>query len=132
MRTRRERDRASAGLPMTPMIDIVFLLMVFFLVTIKPIDVLSHLEFLRPAGVPGPSAPVLHVAVEADGFALNGLPVDADGLRTHLGRLGALDRDQTVVLDCSPAAPHERLVAALNHCASAGLGRLSVVSRPAP
>jgi len=129
MRARRERDRASAELPMTPMIDIVFLLMVFFLVTIKPANVLSHLEFLRPSGVPGPSAAVLRVAVDADGFALNGMPVDVEGLRAHLVRLGGLDRNQAVVLDCSPSAPHERLVAALNHCASAGLGRLSVVSR---
>jgi biopolymer transport protein ExbD len=129
MKARRDRSQASAELPMTPMIDIVFLLMVFFLVTFKPVDVLSHLEFLRPSGVPGPTAPVLRVAIDVDGFALNGMPVDADGLRAHLRRLGELDRDQAVVLDCSPAAPHERLVAALNHCASAGLGRLSVVSR---
>jgi len=92
MRVRRQHGRASADLPMTPMIDIVFLLMVFFLVTIKPTDVLSHLEFLRLSGVPGPTAPVLRVAIDAGGYALNGMPVDADGLRTHLDRLGGLDR----------------------------------------
>lgn len=131
MKTRRVRGGAAVDLPMTPMIDIVFLLLVFFLVTIKPMDVIAHLEVMRPSGVPGPVVPVLRVSVDADGYELNGRPIDAGELRTHLSRLGALDPRQTVVLDCSPAAAHEKLVLALNHCAEAGLGNLSVVTRRA-
>ena len=47
---RRERKReAGARLEMTPMIDVVFLLLVFFVVTVQPKELLAKLEVSRPA-----------------------------------------------------------------------------------
>ena len=40
---------------MTPMIDVVFQLLIYFIVTIKPIDVVTNLDVFRPA--PDKSAP---------------------------------------------------------------------------
>ena len=34
---------------MTPMIDVVFQLLIYFVVTIKPVDVSAHLDVFRPA-----------------------------------------------------------------------------------
>ena len=130
MNARRVRSGGAAELPMTPMIDIVFLLMVFFLMAFQPVDVLAHLDVTAPAGAPGTPVPVLRLSVDAGGYALNGQVMDEAGLQTNLARLGALDARQTVILDCSPEAPHARLVYALNGCARAGLDRLSVVTRP--
>ncbi len=123
--------REPEGLPMTPMIDVVFLLLVYFLVTFTPTDVLAHLGVNRPAGADAPTrgrAPVLRIEVLADGYRINGAPVSGGALNDVLARLAGLDRRQMVLIACSRAAPHERLVNVLNICARHELSNLSVVS----
>ena len=44
----------EATLEMTPMIDVVFQLLIFFIVTLNQPDILSQLEALRPAPNPSP------------------------------------------------------------------------------
>jgi len=52
---KRERAKGEAvKLEMTPMIDVVFQLLIFFIVTLKQEDILSHLDVSRPA--PDPNA----------------------------------------------------------------------------
>ena len=45
----------EATLEMTPMIDVVFQLLIFFIVTLNQPDILSQLEALRPAPNPSPT-----------------------------------------------------------------------------
>lgn len=118
----------AAGLAMTPMIDLVFLLLVFFLMSVKPVDVMAHLDAMRPAGDVRGGASVLRLDIRAEGFELNRHPLDSAQLRTMLQKLGQLDANQAVVLINAPDAPHGRMIEALNDCSAAGLTRLSVVS----
>ena len=132
-RKRKPEESPEPELPMTPMIDIVFQLLVYFLVTIKPIDVLAHLDVSRP----GPEKKaeqldvpknLIRIGVFYDGFTINDKPVrdaDLDGL---IQRLAELDRKQTILIMCSGAAPHEMLVKVLNLCARHQLSNLSVIS----
>ena len=48
-RARKRPDSPAAELEMTPMIDVVFQLLIYFIVTIKPIDVVTNLDVFRPA-----------------------------------------------------------------------------------
>ena len=54
-RKRQRKEQEAAALEMTPMIDVVFQLLIFFIVTLKPEDICSHLDVSRPA--PDPNAP---------------------------------------------------------------------------
>ena len=48
-RARKRPEGAQAELEMTPMIDVVFQLLIYFIVTTKPIDVITNLDVFRPA-----------------------------------------------------------------------------------
>ena len=53
MPKKKERKKGDAAkLEMTPMIDVVFQLLIFFIVTLKQEDILSHLDVSRPSPDP--------------------------------------------------------------------------------
>ena len=53
-RKRKRPEPPPPELSMTPMVDVVFQLLIYFIVTIKPIDVITNLDVFRPA--PDPKA----------------------------------------------------------------------------
>lgn len=118
---------------MTPMIDVVFQLLIYFLVTFSTPDVLAHLDISRPASDSSQteqSTPpkMIRVNITVDGFSLNGRAVAKDELARILNRLAGFSKSQTVLITCAGGAKHARLVDVLDICAEAGLNKLSVVS----
>lgn len=114
----RRRRRPS----LTPMIDVVFLLLVFFLLAARfaPEDGID----LRLAGAAGPlwqGAPRL-VDVGGDGLALNGVEMGEAMLLAELARLGGAA--EPVVLRPGPGTDLGRLVAAMEALRRAGFTRL--------
>lgn len=132
-RERKRPEAPPAELSMTPMIDVVFQLLIYFIVTIKPIDVITNLDVFRPA--PDPKAKqdekppqLVRVGVYQDGYSINDNPVSIDALEKALGRLAAIDAGQTIMITVSAVAEHGKLINALDLCAKNGLRSLSVVS----
>jgi len=119
-------------LDMTPMIDCVFQLLIFFLVTLKPEDIIAHLDVNAPA----PDARVkqeqpvdlITIGVFVDGFTLNNKPMQLPRLEQMLMKLASLSKTQTILIKCAEDSPHERLVQVLDLCSAAGLSNLSVMS----
>lgn len=131
----RERKRAqlpAADLPMTPMIDVVFQLLIYFLVTIQPRDVLAHLDVFRPSPDPRQQQQekpkMIRIVVFPDGYTINDRPVDMEELGHLLTRLAGIDPNQTILITCTAASHHERLIWVLDLCAKNKLTNLSVVS----
>lgn len=131
----RERKRAqlpAADLPMTPMIDVVFQLLIYFLVTIQPRDVLAHLDVFRPSPdtrqQQQEKPKMIRIVVFPDGYTINDRPVESDELDRLLTRLAAIDPNQTILITCTAASHHERLIKVLDLCAKNKLTNLSVVS----
>lgn len=129
-RQRKPHGRSAMGLPMTPMIDVVFQLLVFFVVTLRPVDIHAHLDVNRPSGPGSPEIRVLRLEVYADRWMINGRPVSEEALAGFVRDMAELDPTQPVLILCSVGAPHERLVGVLDVCARYGLSNLSVVSGP--
>ena len=132
-RQRRKAEAPAADLPMTPMIDVVFQLLIYFLVTIQPRDVLAHLDVFRPSPdqrqqEQQEKPKMIRILVVPDGFTINERPVDAAELDRLLTRLASIDRNQTILITCTAASPHEKLVRVLDLCAKNKLVNLSVVS----
>lgn len=133
-RKRKKIEMADAVVPMTPMIDVVFLLLIYFVVTMKPVDSVTHLDVFRP----NPSAPpkeevkeppkMLRISIFSDRLTFNDKRVTVDGLDRMLTRLAALDTSQSVMITCAVDAPHRDLVTVLNLCAGNELNNLSVLS----
>lgn len=132
-RKRRKSEMPPAELPMTPMIDVVFQLLIYFLVTIHPKDVMANLDVFRPspeAQQEQPKTPpkMIRVVVFPDGYTINDRPVDAPELDRLLSKLASIDKNQTILIMCTSLSPHEKLIQVLDLCVKSGLVNLSVIS----
>ena len=114
------------------MIDVAFQLLAFFIITVKPVDVMTNLDVFRPAPdqAAQPSTPpkVIRITVFPDGFTINDRAVDSRGLTALLGKLADLDKTQTVLIQCLNESPHGKLIELLDLCSKFKLTNLSVVS----
>ena len=114
------------------MIDVVFQLLIFFIVTLKVEDILAHLDISRPA--PDPSTQeeqvqdLLTIQIYKDGFIMRGRRISLARLDRHLGRLASYSKNLSVIIKCTADSPHQRLVQVLDLCAKAGLSNISVFS----
>ena len=132
-RKRKRPEPPPPELSMTPMIDVVFQLLIYFIVTIKPIDVITNLDVFRPAPdkdkpQDAPEPQMVRIGVYQDGYSINDNPVSDEALEKALGRLAAVDASQTIMITVSAVAEHGKLIKALDLCAKNGLRSLSVVS----
>ncbi len=134
---RRQRPMTQGKeteLEMTPMIDVVFQLLIFFVVTIQPMDVIASLDVSRPS--PDPDAPppqeqiddMLTITIDAQGVYLNNQRYSRAGLERMLFRMARISRTQTVLIKCASNSPHRTLIEVLDLCAKSGLTNLSVLS----
>ena len=132
-RARKRPESPQAELEMTPMIDVVFQLLIYFIVTTKPIDVITNLDVFRPA--PDPNAPkdtpppnLVRLGVYQDGYTVNDVSATPERLDEALAKVAAINAGQTIMITVSAFSEHGMLVKALDLCAKNGLKSLSVVS----
>lgn len=129
-RERRKSDMPPAELPMTPMIDVVFQLLIYFIVTLKPIDVLANLEVMKPESdksIQQNMVQLVQINVLANAYGLNDNELSYEQLETYMVRISD-DKEQTIMIKCSRDAPHERLIKVLDLCARLQLKNLTLVS----
>jgi len=119
-------------LDMTPMIDVVFQLLIFFVLTLKQEDILSKLTASRPA--PDPSTKqdqqieTTTIIVETRGFVFNGRPMRLGDLDRQLERVATFSKTGMVLIKCTKDSPHGLLVQVLDLCARHELKSLSIFS----
>ena len=133
----RRRDQQLVEMQMGPMIDMVFLLLVFFMVTAKPVKQESDISLGLPGTVSAEESVELpdeqRIRIEDDGsIVLNdsviGPPADSalTGLIATLKRFkesaDANKADALVTLDASDGTNQQRIVDVLNACAKADIG----------
>jgi biopolymer transport protein ExbD len=133
----RRRDQQLVEMQMGPMIDMVFLLLVFFMVTAKPVKQESDISLGLPGTVSAEETVELpdeqRIRIEDDGsIVLNdyviGPPADSalTGLIATLKRFkesaDANKADALVTLDASDGTTQQRIVDVLNACAKADIG----------
>ena len=133
MEHRWKESQDKPGLPMTPMIDCVFQLLIFFIFTIRPEDIVARLDVLRPMPDPIPGRherppDMVRIGILFDGFTLQDKVVSPEALERRLGQIARLERGQTVLINCAADSRHEQLVRVLDLCAKFELKNLSVFS----
>jgi biopolymer transport protein ExbD len=110
------RRRAS----LTPMIDVVFLLLVFFMLSARFGQDLA-LPLMLPGAMTSPwEGPPRLVTVGAEGAALNGVPVPVSGLAAALAPLLPAP-DAPVILRAGTGAALDDLVAVLDALRAGGI-----------
>lgn len=133
-RRRKKRQAEEVEMQMGPMIDMVFLLLVFFMVSAKPIKEESDINIGLPGKVEQSEALDIpdeqRVIIVADGtVVLNDLPlgVPSDSKLQELVNVltrfkESADANRTkalVTVAPEPTVPHQRVVDVLNACATA-------------
>jgi len=133
----RRRDVQIVEMQMGPMIDMVFLLLVFFMVTAKPVKQESDISLGLPGTVAAEEAVELpdeqRIRVEDDGsIVLNDSVLAQPDDTTLTALVSTLKRfkesadanksDALVTLDASDGTNQQRIVDVLNACAKADIG----------
>jgi len=134
--TNRKRNRGDAAkLEMTPMIDVVFQLLIFFIVTLRQEDILSYLSISRPtneATEPKPQIQLLTIEVGRSAWTVNGrMFTGRQGLEAmdkKLTHIASYSKEASVIIKCAKDSPHSGLVKVLNICTREGMQNLSVFS----
>ena len=113
---------------LTPMLDVVFIMLIFFVVTAT---------FIRETGLqadrsaePLMSQPVSEAILikidAADQPSVAGRAVDRRSMRAHIERLHAENPDWPVVIEPHPASTTEMLVAALDAAQMSRIANISI------
>jgi len=127
----RNRRNEDPEINLTPLIDVVFLLLIFFMVTTTFMRE-SSLEITLPQASPEAAEQqpeVLDLVVNADGeYALDGRTLvnrQAGTLRRALEEAIA-EGDRPLVIRADANAPHQAVVTALDVAGQMGIERVSI------
>ena len=126
------RSNEEPKVEMTPMIDIVFQLLIFFVVTLKQEDILAKLMASRPA--PDPTAQpdkqpdLIDITVHKHGFIFKGKPVSLEGLDRQIARYSRLSTTANVIIRCTGDSKQRYLVQAMDICSKYKMKNLSIFS----
>jgi len=126
MKFRQSIELERPGLPLAPMIDIVFLLLIFFLVTWAYARFETELDVRVPVAEEGAepqrSIGEMILNVREDGtIVLEGREVDPATLHERLVNIASVYRDVAVILRGDRDTRYENIVRVLDLCRKAGI-----------
>ena len=121
---------ANPGVPLTPMIDVVFLLLCFFVTSQIFAQWETEIDVALPTaatgGMPQRLPGEVIINVRADGAAVvNGQTLDDARLRAMMDRLVELFPGQPVLLRADKATAYEHVVRVLDTCRQADIWNIS-------
>lgn len=131
MRIREDEAADEPVLNLTSLIDVVFLLLVFFMVTTTFLKPEQEIEIDLPRAESGtpielePDELVIHVMQDGR-YVLAGAEVSEDALEQALERAARRNPETAVIIRGDRATRHERIVTVMDACGRAGLSNLSV------
>ena len=128
----RQLRRPEVSINLTPLIDVVFLLLIFFMVSTSFSEFTQLVVDLPEAeGAPASTDNALLLVVDVQGdMALDGEPVpnDARGLSAALGQRLSGNTDIPVTLSADAMTPHQYVVTAMDVAAQLNITRLTIAT----
>ena len=125
-----QRERTRPVMPLASMIDVLFLLLIFFM-TISALreqerDIDVELQ-QTTSDATGSSATAFIVTVSSDGsYYIGDRPLDAEALNETLGKLAEVDPDEQVIIRADKQSPSGNLIYAIDQAKAAGFARVSL------
>ena len=128
----RQLRRPEVSINLTPLIDVVFLLLIFFMVSTSFSELTQLVVDLPEAeGSPATTDEALILTVDAAGnMTLNGesVPSDARGLSLALRQQLSGNTDIPVTLSADAMTPHQYVVTAIDVAAQLNITRLTIAA----
>lgn len=135
MRFKRQSDREESIIDVTPLIDVVFLLLIFFMVS-ATFTHQSHLKIDLPKahGNPGQiKSQHVEVVIDAKGhIAVNDKPLinnKRDTLKRAVEKVAHGDNKIPFVITADAMTPHEYVVRAMDVAGQLGFVQLSITTK---
>ena len=126
----RQLRRPEVSINLTPLIDVVFLLLIFFMVSTSFSELTQLVVDLPQAeGAPATTNTTLLLVVDVEGnMTLDGAPVpnDARGLSEALRQRLSGNTDIPVTLSADAMTPHQYVVTAMEVAAQLNITRLTI------
>jgi biopolymer transport protein ExbD len=128
------KDDEMPALNLTSMIDVLFLLIIFFMVATKFDEMERNIEVAVPevkqAGESTPPAQSFVVTVLADGqVELDGSPMPLEQLTSKLAAARTPLTEPTVVIRGDAKCPFQHVASVLSACQQAGISDLGITVR---
>ena len=136
MTTKPRPKKRAYGLPkleMTPMIDVVFLLLIFFIVTLQPQEILATLDISEKAPQKDPPQeipPTLEISVRPQAYVVGSVRMDLPTIDRTVERLRRFSKNTTMKIYAHPYSSHERLIRLLDLCEKHDLNNVVLMKQP--
>lgn len=130
--TTPELDEVRAEINVTPLVDVVLVLLVILLLVAPllrdelPVE-LPIAAHARDAG--DDTTPTLTVAADGS-VSFDGAPLPSDDLAARLATIYAARVAKTVMLAAARTLPYARVVEVMDACRAAGIERIGIVTAP--
>ena len=128
----RQLRRPEVSINLTPRIDVVFLLLIFFMVSTSFSELTQLVVDLPEAeGMPASAEAAMLLSIDATGnMTLNGAPVPSDTLGLSAAMRDYLrgNTDIPVTLSADAMTPHQFVVTAIDVAAQLNLERLTIAT----
>ena len=128
MRKRHARQEEDSAIDMTPMLDIVFIMLIFFIVTATFVKE-SGLDVTRPdaeTAVKQSRVGILIAIGENNEIYINRRQVDLAAVRANVERLHAENPKGGLVVQADRTSTNEKLMVVLNAARAAGLREVAI------
>ena len=129
MRRRRQRSREDK-VNLTPMLDVVFIMLIFFIVTatfVKEVGLDVNQPEKAPVPDPEKKSIVVHVT-STDRIIIAGRNVDVRSVRANIERMHAENPEAPVVIRSHPESRTDTTVRILDSARQAGVGNVSLAA----
>lgn len=125
----RARTMSEAKVDLTPMLDVVFILLIFFIVTSTFIQEKAlGLEAPPPPGPAGDKTSAIMVHINADNLIrVNGRLTDISGVSAHIERLKAETPETALLIQSDQGAQSGTVIHVRDIVYSTGIQRVSLV-----
>ncbi|KAF1708309.1 biopolymer transporter ExbD [Pseudoxanthomonas kalamensis DSM 18571] len=138
MRIRDDRAHDEPEINLVPLIDVILVLIIFFVIT-TTFDMRSTLQLQLPSASEQPGDPdtrALSVLINADGRYFVGdqevLHTDVDSLKQAIAQVAGEDRNRPVLLRADARTRHQAVVTAYDALGQLGFRRISIATAPEP
>ena len=136
MNFRRESDLKQVEVNLTPLIDVVFLLLIFFMVS-TTFDKQAQIEIKLPEAesseIVDKDPEIIAVGINAEGnYYVNNeelLKSDADTLKRMLIKTAKNKTDLPVIISADGKAPHQSVVTVLDIASQLGMTKMTFATR---
>ncbi len=127
---RTERPKPMGEINMTPLIDVMLVLLVIFMIAAPLMSSSLRLDLPKSeAATPGDTPSFIAVAITPDGaLHLGEDTVDAKAFRERIGKLGQANPALEVQLRADKTVPYGRVAELIGWCQAAGLSRIAFVA----